>query len=130
MGGGLFLPVCRMATLQLQMSVEGQDGVGNLLKIAQHSEERIFQAATDLVKIHLSVDWEALVGLICVLDDVPSQENYLHTFMSEVFRIATKKTDLASPNALETRPAVPGQVAIRADPAGYYFSHSWSSCQG
>jgi hypothetical protein len=67
MGGGLFLPVCRMATLQLQMSVEGQDGVVNLLKIAQHSEERVFQAATDLVKIHLSVDWEALVDNYGVL---------------------------------------------------------------
>ncbi len=68
--------------------------------------------------------------LICILDDVLSQENYLHTFMSEVLRIATKKTDLASENALETRPAVPGQVAIRPVQAGYYFSHSWSSCQG
>ncbi len=47
-----------MDTLQRCMPVAGQNCVDDMLKIALYSEERIFQAAINLVKIHVSVDWD------------------------------------------------------------------------
>jgi PAX-interacting protein 1 len=80
-----------MDTLQRHMPAAGQDGVEELLKIAWRFEEKIFQAATD-------------------------QQDYLRKISLKMLSLETK----ANGNALQARGAggVPGQVAIKPDPAG------------
>jgi hypothetical protein len=82
-----------MDTLQRHMPVAGQDGVEELLKIAWRFEEKIFQAATD-------------------------QQDYLRKISLKMLSLETK----GNGNALQARGAggVPGQVAIKPDPAGQY----------